>query len=120
MLWEQNRVTGYRHGSGVSKGGQENLTPGADPNVDTLLEGVGDNENWDFDGAIGEKSAQRIGTKRQLLSLQNECRTKRRRIPTNDAGVVGLAEDLLCSADGSVRTAPSSNIYLSLERMLQS
>lgn len=53
LLEEKDRVTSYRNGSVVSAGGQCNLTPGVDPNGKNLPEGVDDDEDWEFDGAIG-------------------------------------------------------------------
>lgn len=45
----------------VSEKAQENLTPCADQKFNKLPEGADDNDDCDFDGAIGEKSVQRIG-----------------------------------------------------------
>lgn len=69
----------------VSEGAQENLTPGADPNVDMFPKGADDYEDWDFDGAIGGESAQHVGLKRSLLSLQDDCCIKKRRLPKRGA-----------------------------------
>lgn len=57
MLEERDCVTSYRNSPIVSEGCQGNLTPGADTNVDSLSVGVDDDEDWDFNGAIGKESA---------------------------------------------------------------
>lgn len=48
--------------------------PAADPIVHSFPEGVDDNDDWDFDGAIGGEPAQGVGMKRMLLDLLDECR----------------------------------------------
>lgn len=40
MLEEQDRVTGYRNSVVALEGGEGNLAPGADANVNNLLKGV--------------------------------------------------------------------------------
>lgn len=66
VLEEQNRVTGCHNGAMVSKGGQENLMLGADPNLDNLPEVFDDDVDWQFIGAIGGEFAQRVGMTRKL------------------------------------------------------
>lgn len=75
-LVEQDRVTGYRTDPVDSEGFQENPMPGTDWSVENLTEGVDDNDDTNFDGDTGGESAQRVGMKRKLLDLQNECRSK--------------------------------------------
>lgn len=53
MLEEQDRVTDYRNSPVASDGAQGSLTPAADPNIDSLSEDVDEDDNRDFDGAIG-------------------------------------------------------------------
>lgn len=62
-------MTGYRNCPVVLEGEQGNLTLVADPNVHNLLEGVYDDEEWDFDGVRGGESAQRASKKRKFLDL---------------------------------------------------
>lgn len=50
----------------ASEGADGNSTPSADLSFDKLPEGVGDDEDWDFAGSIGEEPAQRVGKKRKL------------------------------------------------------
>lgn len=106
MLGKQDRVRGYRHGPVASEGAQGNLTPGAGPNVDNLPDGVGEDEDCDFDGASGGESAQRVGIKHMFLGLQDECRIKQRTVPTNAAVAVELEQEMLRSADVPVNTIP--------------
>lgn len=56
-------MSGYRNSLVVSDGGQRIPTSGAGPDVNNLLKGDGDDEDCDFDGAIDEDSAQRVGMK---------------------------------------------------------
>lgn len=56
-------MRGYRDSLEVPKDSQGNLTPGADLNPDILPEVVYNDEDRDFDGAIGEESAQHVGVK---------------------------------------------------------
>lgn len=57
MLKKQDRKAGYLNGPVVLEGGKRNLMPGADPSVDSSAETVDDDEDCDFDGAIGGESA---------------------------------------------------------------
>lgn len=91
ILEKQDRLSGYLDSPVVLESIQSNLTPRADPVIDNLPEGVGDDNAWNFDGAICEEFAQRVGVKRKLLDLQNECRAKKRRVLTNVAEAVDLA-----------------------------
>lgn len=52
MLEEQDWSTGYWNIQVVSEGAQENISTCADPKVDNLQEGVPDDEDKDFNGAI--------------------------------------------------------------------
>lgn len=76
MVVEKDRVTSCRNSPVASEGVQGNLTPGAEPNIDKLPEGVDENEDWDFDGAISGESSQYVGMKRKLQKLQDEGRSK--------------------------------------------
>lgn len=51
-------MAGYRDISVILEEYQENLTPGADHNVDNILEGVDPDGNWEFDSAIGREFTQ--------------------------------------------------------------
>lgn len=64
MLEKQGRVTRYRDSAVFLEGGQGNVTPVADPDMENLGESVDFFENWDLDGAIEEASAQRVGVSR--------------------------------------------------------
>lgn len=88
----------------------ENATPVADANVDNLLEGVDEDGHWDFEGAMAGKFAQLSGMKRKLLDLQDECRTKKRRVLANLAEVVELAQELLQSTDVLVNAVASLEV----------
>lgn len=110
MLKKQNHVVGYRNSSVASERVQGRLTPSADLNFDNRLEGVDDNEYWDFDGSIGGKSVQRVGEKHKLLGLQDECRTKNEKVWTNVAGAVELAQGQLRSPDVPDDFVPSSKV----------
>lgn len=76
------------------------MRPGADPNVDNLLEGVDDEDDRDLDGAIDGESVQRVDVKRKFLDMQDECRVKEQRASANVAEVVDLAQELLQSGIG--------------------
>lgn len=54
-------MSSYRDSPVVLEGSQGSLAHGVDSNIDNLPQVVDDNENWDFDGAIGGKSTQRVG-----------------------------------------------------------
>lgn len=58
MMEGQHYMTGGRDSPMVSDGFHVNLLPSANPTVYILPEGVDDAEDWDFDGAVGEESAQ--------------------------------------------------------------
>lgn len=68
-LEEKDSGTVYWNSPVLSEGSQEDLTPGADPNADNVLEGVDEDENWYFDGAIGWESGRRVGMKRKSQVL---------------------------------------------------
>lgn len=76
-------------------------------NIDNLPNVVDYDGDWDFDGAIGGEAAQRVGLKRKLLSLQDECRTKTRRVPMNSTEMVELPYELLQSKNASADAVPS-------------
>lgn len=67
-----DHASGYRDSPVVSGGRQDNLTHGADPNIDNLPEAVDDDNDWNFDEQISEESVQRAGVKRKLLDLLEE------------------------------------------------
>lgn len=52
-----------------------------------------------MDGTIGGESVLRGCVKRKLQDLQDECRTIKRKVPTNIAEAAGLAQKLLYSLD---------------------
>lgn len=81
----------YRGNPVVQEGGRVKLTPGADPYIDNLPEGVNDDDDSDFVAAIGGESSQRVGVKRMLLELQDECWSKKWRVPTSVPEAVELA-----------------------------
>lgn len=110
MLEDRDRVAGWRNSLVVSECGQKNLSPGADLNVDNFPKGVDGKKDWDFIGSIGGDSAQCVGRKRNLTNLQEECQTKKPRVPTNVAEAVELAQMLLRSADASVNTVLSEEV----------
>lgn len=84
-------MTGYLDSPVVSESGKKISTPGVDLNVDCLLDGVYDNEDWDFDGARGGKSAKRKDLKRKFLDSRDACRTRKRMAPTDVTELVELA-----------------------------
>lgn len=88
MLEKKDRVAGYSSSPVASVGALKNLTPGVNLIVDSISESVDDHEDWGFDDAIGGYSAQRVGFERNLQDLQDECRTKKRRVPPNVAETV--------------------------------
>lgn len=65
MSEEQDHLSGCRDCLVVSERCQGNLTPGADPNIHNLPEGLDDDDNWDFNGAIGGDSVQCAALKRK-------------------------------------------------------
>lgn len=69
MLVEQNHVVGYWNTAVASEEAERNLMSGADANIDNLPEAVYDEENWNFEGSIGKKSAHRVGIKRKSQDL---------------------------------------------------
>lgn len=81
-----------------------------DLSIDNPPDGVDDDDNWDFNCAIGEESAQHAGMKWKLLDLQDECLTKKRIFLTNVAEAVESAQKTLRSADAPVYTVPSLEI----------
>lgn len=113
MLEEQYRVTGCPNCPVVSKGGKGNPTPAVDPNVGYLLDGVDDNEDWDLNGARGGEPAQRVGVKRRLLDLQDECRTEKWRDSRSVAKAVELAKEFLRPSDVLVNTISASEVTVS-------
>lgn len=78
-MGEQDRVMDYRSSLVASEEAQGNLTPVANPNIDNLQEGVDD------DDAVGGTSILRVGLKRKVLDLQDRCRTKKQKVPTEVA-----------------------------------
>lgn len=90
MLNEQDRVTSYRNNPVASEGAQGNSTSSADKNIENLPKGVDDDEDWDFDCVICGEFAQRVSVKRKLQDLQDERRTRKRKVPTNVTEVVEL------------------------------
>lgn len=94
MLEEKDRVMGYWNSPVDSEGAHGNLTPCADPNIDNLSESVDENDGRDFDGASGWESTQRVSVKWKLQGLRDECRTKKRKVPTNVAEMVELGQEL--------------------------
>lgn len=95
MLEEQERVSGYQDGPVVSEGGRSKLTPGTDPNIAKLLKVVDDDDDWDFNNAIGGGSVHRGCVKRKMLNLEDECRDKRRKVSMKVGKVIELAQNLL-------------------------
>lgn len=69
MLEERDRLSGSRDSPVASEGSQSNLTPGADPNIDTHPEDFNDVDDWDICGAVGGDSVQNARVKRKLLDL---------------------------------------------------
>lgn len=92
-----------------------NLTPGAVSHVDSVPEAVDDDEDWDFDGATGGESAQRVGMKRKEQNLQSECWTKNWKNLTNVTEIVLLVQKSLLLADGPVNTVPPSEFPVTTE-----
>lgn len=68
-----------------------NLTSNLDPKIDNLPEGVGDNDDWDFNGAGGGYSAQRVGVRRKSEDFQGKCLTKKQNFLANLAEAVEVA-----------------------------
>lgn len=65
MFVEQYRVTNYRNSAAASEGSQWNLARVADLNIENIPEGIDDDDDWDFDGAIVVETAQLVGMKRK-------------------------------------------------------
>lgn len=84
-LQEQNRLSCYVKSEVVSEGRQGNPTPGGDPDMYKLPEGVDDSKDGVLDGAIGGEFSQRIGVHRKLLDSQDECETSNREFAMNVA-----------------------------------
>lgn len=110
MLHEQDRVTCYRNSAGVLVRVQGNITRVANQDVNKLLKSVDDDEERNSDGVIRGVSTQRVGVKRKLLDLRDECRAKQRRIPANVAVADELAHELLQPADVSVSSIPALEV----------
>lgn len=102
MFEEQYCVTVFRDSTLASVGGQWNLTPGADADIDNLSEAVDDDDDWDVNGAIDGEPAQRICVKRKFLDLPHECWSKKQGAPTSVLEAVEFAQKLLLSTDTSV------------------
>lgn len=66
MLDEQDRATAFRNSLVASEGAQQNFSPGAGPNIESLSEGANYDKDRDFECAIGREFVQRVGVKRQL------------------------------------------------------
>lgn len=69
MLEDQGHVSGYWKSPVTLEEVEGYLTPSMHQNIDKIPEGVDDNDDWDFNGAIGGKSAQRVSIKRKLQDL---------------------------------------------------
>lgn len=108
MVKEQDHVTGYRKILLASNGALGNLAPGGYPNFDNPTEGVGDDEDWDFNRAIGGKSIHHFAVKRKYQDLHDKCRIMKRMVLTNVAEVFELAQELLCLANVPVNAVPSA------------
>lgn len=104
---ELKHVMGYQN-SPLASDSARNLPPDADPNIDSLPQGVDDGYSWDFDGAICGKSLQRVGVRSKFLYLQGERQRKKRKVLTIVAETVQLAQDLLRSYDVPLDVVPSS------------
>lgn len=108
----QDHVARYRIGLLFLEDCQSNISLDADPDVYNLAERVDDDVDWDFNGAVGRRSAQLIGAKWWLLDLQNKCGTKIHRVPTSLDEVAELAQDLLWMADALVNSVSSSEVLV--------
>lgn len=100
----------------VSEDGRCNLSPGENSDVDNLPKDVDDDKYWKFDGAKGGESTEIVDMKRKLLDLWDGCQTKKRRVPTNVAEAVEIAQELLRLADVSVNTMLLSKVPFTTER----
>lgn len=60
-----------------SEGAQGNSISGADPIIRNFLEALDYDENWKFDRAIDEESAQRVYVKHRIHDLQDEYRIEK-------------------------------------------
>lgn len=115
MVEEEDRVTGYRDSSVVSKSGPVNLTPEANSNTDTLPEGFNEDVDWDHDGAKDKGHAQRVGVRRELLDLQDNCQANKRRVLTNFTQAVQFTYELLQPSDAPVNSVPLSEVPVTTE-----
>lgn len=61
MLKEQDRPSDCRGSLVVSEGRQGKLTPCANSCIDNFPEGNDDDDDWEFDGAIGGEPLQSVG-----------------------------------------------------------
>lgn len=73
-------------------------------------------DDWDFDKTIGIESILHFNVKRNLLDLQDDCRTRKRKIPTNVAEAVDQTQKLLRSVDAFVNTVLSSEVAVTAGR----
>lgn len=89
-LDERDLGTGYQNSPVVLERLQGDLTPGADPNIGNLLEGVEDDNDWAFDGTIRGESTKILSVKRKMQDFQDECREKKQKVPNNVAETVEL------------------------------
>lgn len=71
MREDQDLVMGSRSSPATFYRAKENLTPGANPNIDRLLEVEDDKDGQHFDGFIGGESARQVVVIRQLHDLQH-------------------------------------------------
>lgn len=98
-LNQQDRVSGYRNSPVDSEKAQRNSTSDSDPNIENVLKGVDDDDDWAIDGANSKKSAQHVVVKRKLHDLQYKCRIMKQEVPINVSGSVEQAKEQSHSSD---------------------
>lgn len=106
-------MMGCRSSPMASEGPQGYLTSGADPAFDDLSETADDDEDWVFDGAIGENSVQRVDVKRRIHDLQDECCINNRTVLINVINEIELVKEFLSSSGaitGFIITSEVPNI----------
>lgn len=113
MLEEQDGESGYRDSPVVSEGVQEDLAPGAHPDVDNRPENFDDDDDLDLCGAIVGEFAQRDGVKWKSLDLHDECWTMKRRVSTNVTGAVESAQKSLQTTDALATAILPSEVSVS-------